>query len=383
MNTGVHGRNAASATWRLWVTRSEGRTSFARSHVHSLSRFDAFSSRLRPGQGGSGASCSTRTAAPAAAHAAHDAVDGSPRRASAIPGRAASASTGGFRHSTSGVGTGAIVIASTSTSVRVWSASIFKNTSPTRRVARSPWATTTSIEFTSTMIAGMYDRRHPICAVQLRSAAVAAEAQAQNRRDRFQRRPILVAPAWGRRALVDAGSLLVVVVSARELDEAVWLVTYAPGVMARRQEHDVARGEVLGGAVVEHHAEGASEHQGHVRELARRRPRVGLEVLGPACAYPERHLGHAHAVELCGALCDPPVHVRACIGEVRALQGGVVRGHGCLLVVRDDRSVCGPPVCGRSIQSGRGGAPLPRSEGDVAARLADGLRDDAAAHEDA
>ena len=69
--------------------------------------------------------------------AADDAVDGSPRRPSADPGRAASASTGGFRHRTSGVGTGAIVIASTSTSVRVWSASIFKNTSPTRRVARS------------------------------------------------------------------------------------------------------------------------------------------------------------------------------------------------------------------------------------------------------
>jgi hypothetical protein len=61
-----------------------------------------------------------------------------------------------------GVGTGALAIALTSTSVRVWSASIFKNTSPTRRVARSPWATTTSIESTSTMVAGMRDRRHPI-----------------------------------------------------------------------------------------------------------------------------------------------------------------------------------------------------------------------------
>jgi hypothetical protein len=35
------------------------------------------------------------------------------------PGRAASASTGGFRHRTSGVGIGAMAIASTSTSVRV------------------------------------------------------------------------------------------------------------------------------------------------------------------------------------------------------------------------------------------------------------------------
>ena len=83
------------------------------------------------------ASCSRRAAAPAAAHAADDAVDGSPRRPSAVPGRAASASTGGFRHRILGVGIGAIVIASTSTSVRAWSASIFRNTSPTRRVARS------------------------------------------------------------------------------------------------------------------------------------------------------------------------------------------------------------------------------------------------------
>ena len=44
---------------------------------------------------------------------------GSPRRPSAVPGRAASASTGGFRHRTCGVGIGAIAIASTSTSVRV------------------------------------------------------------------------------------------------------------------------------------------------------------------------------------------------------------------------------------------------------------------------
>ena len=57
-------------------------------------------------------------AAPAAAHAVGDAVDGSPRWPSAIPGTAASASTGGFRHRTFGVGTGAIAIASTSTSVR-------------------------------------------------------------------------------------------------------------------------------------------------------------------------------------------------------------------------------------------------------------------------
>ena len=59
------------------------------------------------------------TAAPAAAHTAGEEVDGSPRRPSALPGRAASASTGGFRQRTSGVGIGAMAIASTSTSVRV------------------------------------------------------------------------------------------------------------------------------------------------------------------------------------------------------------------------------------------------------------------------
>jgi hypothetical protein len=40
------------------------------SHSHSPSRRAAISSRLRPGHGGSGASCSLRAAAPAAAHAA-------------------------------------------------------------------------------------------------------------------------------------------------------------------------------------------------------------------------------------------------------------------------------------------------------------------------
>ena len=72
-------RSAASAIRRLRVTKSAGRTSLATSHSHSPSRRDASSSRLRPGHGGSGASCSVRTAAPAAAHAAGDAVDGSPR----------------------------------------------------------------------------------------------------------------------------------------------------------------------------------------------------------------------------------------------------------------------------------------------------------------
>ena len=88
-------------------------------HLHSPSRCDAISSRLRPGHGGSGALCSMRAAAPATAHPADDAVDGSPRRPSAVPGGAASASTGGFRHRTCGVGIGARAIASTATSVRV------------------------------------------------------------------------------------------------------------------------------------------------------------------------------------------------------------------------------------------------------------------------
>ena len=89
------------------------------SHSHSPLRREATCSRLLPGHGGSGASCSVRTAAPAAAQAADDAFDGSPRRPSSVPERAASASTGGLRHRTSGVGIGAKAIASTSTSVRV------------------------------------------------------------------------------------------------------------------------------------------------------------------------------------------------------------------------------------------------------------------------
>jgi len=73
----------------------------------------------RLGHGGRAASCSARTAAHAATHAADEAVDGSPRWPSAVPRRTARASTGGFRHRIPGAGTGAIVIAATSASVRV------------------------------------------------------------------------------------------------------------------------------------------------------------------------------------------------------------------------------------------------------------------------
>ena len=94
MNAGVHGRSAASAIRRLRATTSAGRTSLATSHSHSSARRDASSSMLRPGHGGSGASCNVRAAPPAAAHAADDAVEGWPRWPSAVPGRAASATTG-------------------------------------------------------------------------------------------------------------------------------------------------------------------------------------------------------------------------------------------------------------------------------------------------
>ena len=83
------------------------------------------------------------------AQAAEDAVDGSPRWPSFVPSAAASASTGGLCQRICGVGTGAIAITSTSTSMRDWSASIFRNTSPTRTVARWLWATTTSTSCTS------------------------------------------------------------------------------------------------------------------------------------------------------------------------------------------------------------------------------------------
>jgi hypothetical protein len=52
VNTGVHGRSAASATRRLRVTRSAGRTSLATSQWHSPSRCDADSSSRLLGHGG-------------------------------------------------------------------------------------------------------------------------------------------------------------------------------------------------------------------------------------------------------------------------------------------------------------------------------------------
>ena len=45
VNTGVHGRSAASATWRLRVTRSAGNTPFATSHSHGRRGSDATSSK--------------------------------------------------------------------------------------------------------------------------------------------------------------------------------------------------------------------------------------------------------------------------------------------------------------------------------------------------
>ena len=136
MKTGFHGRSAASAISRLRRITSAGRTALASSHAHSLSSFAATSSSLGPGHGGNGASCSLRMAAPAAAHAAGDAADGSPRRPSALPGTAAIASTGGSRQRIAGVGIGAMAIARTSTSACAGSPSTFRNTSPTRSVAR-------------------------------------------------------------------------------------------------------------------------------------------------------------------------------------------------------------------------------------------------------
>ncbi len=49
VNTGVNGRSAASATRRLRVTRSAGRTPLVMSHSHSPSSSDAYSSWLRTG----------------------------------------------------------------------------------------------------------------------------------------------------------------------------------------------------------------------------------------------------------------------------------------------------------------------------------------------
>jgi len=48
---------------------------------------------------------------------------------------------------------------STSRSTRAWSVSIFRNTSPTRSVARSEWATTTSISGMPWIIAAGHRER--------------------------------------------------------------------------------------------------------------------------------------------------------------------------------------------------------------------------------
>src|SRR6478609_11114220 len=118
MNTGLHGRSAASAISRLRLTTSTDTPPLATSHSHSEASPGGNSTVPRLlstgccwhwllGHGGGGASCSVRTAAPAATHAAEEAPDGSPSTPSAVPGTAARASTGGLRQSTSGVGIGA------------------------------------------------------------------------------------------------------------------------------------------------------------------------------------------------------------------------------------------------------------------------------------
>lgn len=87
MNPGVHGRSAVSASRRLRVTTPVGRTSLATSHPALGRKLGCELVEAPTGHGGRGASCEVRTAAPAAAHAVDDAVDGSPRWPSAVPGR--------------------------------------------------------------------------------------------------------------------------------------------------------------------------------------------------------------------------------------------------------------------------------------------------------
>ncbi len=72
-----------------------------------------------------------------------------------MPGTAAIASTGGLRQRIAGVGIGAMAIARTSTSACAGSPSTFRNTSPTRSVARWLWATTTSTSSIPAILAGM------------------------------------------------------------------------------------------------------------------------------------------------------------------------------------------------------------------------------------
>ena len=137
-----------------------------------------------PAREGGGASGGLGRAAPAAAHAAGDPVAGPPRRASVAPGSAATASTCGLRHRTSGVGTGASDIASTSASIRAGSASTFRNMSPTRRVARSEWATTTSTSSMGDQYPGGDRRRRAVIRVRTGDQACRLMRLVARRQDR-------------------------------------------------------------------------------------------------------------------------------------------------------------------------------------------------------
>lgn len=176
-------RSAASATRRPRSTRSTGSTPCTSSHAHSSARLDDRSSRSGPGpgQGGSGASCSALTTAPAAVQAAGPAVERSPSRPRGVPRSAASASTDGWCHSTSGVGTGAVLVASASNAVRAGSASTLRNISPTRSVVRSWCPTTTSTSSTPVSLAHEAERLPPVC----RGAAGGASSSAEPGRARL------------------------------------------------------------------------------------------------------------------------------------------------------------------------------------------------------
>ena len=82
---GRPGRCTASATRRLRATKSAGSVPLVTSHRHWSSSWDADSLYRPLGHGGTGASCSIRTAAPAAAHACADVTDGSPEAAERPP----------------------------------------------------------------------------------------------------------------------------------------------------------------------------------------------------------------------------------------------------------------------------------------------------------
>jgi hypothetical protein len=92
--------------------------------------------------------------------------------------------------------------------------------------------------------------------------------------------------------------------------------------MAGREQHHVARSELVLAAVVHAHVQPPGLHEGHVRQLAAVRARIRLEIVRPARADAEGDARDRDALELDGLLLDPAVHVRRDGVEIALLHRG-------------------------------------------------------------